>query len=203
LRVSAAALTQGALWLSGQGESEPAQAYGAEAVAILRLLESYWRAEGYCGSRPPTPTGLSPKDLDISVILAAIHSGAAPSHGPGDPRLQATLDRLEALFDAAYAINRNRPAGRAPALGRYAHDVYYSGGAYYFATLGAAEFLFRAGQPARGDTYLETVRLFTPASGALSEQFDQSTGVQTSAKHLAWSYAAFITCIAARRAALA
>ena len=27
-------------------------------------------------------------------------------------------------------------------MGRYASDVYYSGGAYYFATLGAAEFYF-------------------------------------------------------------
>jgi len=34
----------------------------------------------------------------------------------------------------------------------------------------------------------------------LSEQFDQKTGAQTSAKHLAWSYAAFISCLAARRA---
>ncbi len=36
----------------------------------------------------------------------------------------------------------------------------------------------------------------------MSEQFDQRTGAQTSAKHLAWSYAAFISCVAARRAAL-
>jgi glucoamylase len=36
----------------------------------------------------------------------------------------------------------------------------------------------------------------------MSEQFDQRTGEQTSAKHLAWSYAAFISCVAARRAAV-
>ena len=34
--------------------------------------------------------------------------------------------------------------------------------------------------------------------GALSEQFDQVTGAQTSARHLAWSYAALITTVAAR-----
>jgi glucoamylase len=49
---------------------------------------------------------------------------------------------------------------------------------------------------------LQTVRAFTPPSGDLSEQFDKQTGAQTSAKHLAWSHAAFISCIAARRAAL-
>jgi glucoamylase len=93
-------------------------------------------------------------------------------------------------------------------MGRYAGDSYYSGGAYYFSTLAAAEFCFRAAVGAggaqelvkRGDAFLETVRRFTPPSGNLSEQFDQRTGAQTSARHLAWSYAAFISCIVARRA---
>jgi glucoamylase len=51
----------------------------------------------------------------------------------------------------------------------------------------------------RGDAFLETIRAYTPASGELSEQFDQHTGVQRSAQQLAWSYAAFITCTHARR----
>jgi glucoamylase len=126
--------------------------------------------------------------------------------------MHATLAKLERLFDSSYAINRDRPQGRAPAMGRYAGDVYYSGGAYYFSTLGAAElcFLAAAAQPsgsearahwaAHGDEFLEPVRAFTPPSGDLAEQFDQRTGEQTSAKHLAWSYAALISCVAARRA---
>jgi glucoamylase len=122
--------------------------------------------------------------------------------------MHATLARLEALFGATYAINRDPTRGRGPAMGRYAGDVYYSGGAYYFSTLGAAEFCYRAaaGQEdahdwiERGDAFLATVRAFTPPSGQLSEQFDQSSGTQTSAKHLAWSYAGFISCVAARRA---
>jgi glucoamylase len=51
----------------------------------------------------------------------------------------------------------------------------------------------------RGDAYLETVRAFTPADGEMSEQFDRKTGQHTSAKHLAWSYAGFITAVEARR----
>src|SRR3546814_1496915 len=89
--------------------------------------------------------------------------------------MQATLTRLENLFDTDYAINRGRPEGRGPALGRYHGDVYYSGGAYYFSTLGAAEFCYRAAQVgiaahawiARGDAYLETVRPYPRASGEL------------------------------------
>jgi glucoamylase len=91
-------------------------------------------------------------------------------------------------------------------MGRYAGDVYYSGGAYYFSTLAAAEFCFRAAAHSpsmqltdRGDAFLETVRAYTPPSGELSEQFDQRTGVQRSAQQLAWSYAAFISCAHARR----
>ena len=168
----------------------------------------------------------SPKALDIAVILSAIHSlgpegthrasDTPTTHGPADPRMQATLARLDALFAAAYPINHGRDAGRGAAMGRYAGDVYYSGGAYYFSTLGAAEFCFRAaaadaavpGDHARhwferGDAYLATVRAYTPASGDLSEQFDQRSGAQTSAKHLAWSYAAFISCVWARRIAAA
>jgi glucoamylase len=122
--------------------------------------------------------------------------------------MQATLQRLEALFEAAYPINQGRPAGMGPAMGRYAGDVYFSGGAYYFSTLGAAEFCFLAaahsedasGWIRKGDAFLATVRRYTPENGELSEQFDQRTGGQTSARHLAWSYAAFISCALARRA---
>jgi glucoamylase len=44
------------------------------------------------------------------------------------------------------------------------------------------------------------VQAFTPADGALSEQFDRATGAQTSARHLGWSYAGFITAVRARQA---
>lgn len=54
-----------------------------------------------------------------------------------------------------------------------------------------------------GDPYLATVPAFTPARGDLSEQFDLRSGAQTSAKHLAWSHAAFISCVSARRVATA
>src|SRR5262249_11714649 len=124
---------------------------------------------------------------------------------------------------------------RGPALGRYAGDTYYGGGAWYLATLAAAEFYFRLAQALRagahmpstrenqrfrerlgvseaatggerlallgverGDSFLRTVRAFTPESGELSEQFDRNSGVQTSAKNLSWSYAAFITAAASR-----
>ena len=124
------------------------------------------------------------------------------------------------MFASLYTINQNAPADRAPAMGRYAGDRYYSGGAYYFSTLGAAEFYYGAAAAhaavkplhdadnsfellfRRGDMFMATVAAFTPESGDLSEQFDQATGAQTSAKNLAWSHAAFITACASRADAL-
>ena len=216
LRVSAAALNEGAEWLRAGGQANEAAALRAEAQAILRILDGYWIADaGHFRSRKTPPGAATTKLLDAAVILAAVHAGdGEETHSARDPRMHATLAKLEQLFDGLYPINRNRPPGRAPALGRYEGDVYFSGGAYYFSTLGAAEICFsaaaahargsaaRAGWFARGDAFLATVRAFTPLSGDLSEQFDQRTGEQVSAKHLAWSYAAFISCVTARRAVL-
>jgi glucoamylase len=210
LRVSYAALESGAAWLASRGRLDPVQRYRAAAAAIRHMLDDFWSPEaGHFRSRVLADGRRSTKELDIAVILAAIHAGdRSGEHSVQDPRMHSTLARLERLFDTLYKINRHRPADRGAAMGRYAGDVYYSGGAYYFSTLGAAEFCFRAaaasadaeGWRQRGDAFLATVQAFTPASGELSEQFDQCSGAQTSARHLAWSYAALISCVAARRA---
>ena len=194
LRVSAAALEEGASWLTARGETVDAERCRAEAATIESVLDDFWMEEQAHIRSRKVEGGAPEKLLDMAVILAANHARVEGE------RYSQTLKRLEALFEAGYSINRDRPAGRGPALGRYAGDKYYSGGAYYFSTLGAAEFCYRTGDRARGDAYLETVRAFTPESGDLSEQFDQNTGMQTSARHLAWSYAAFLTAVAARQA---
>jgi glucoamylase len=209
LRVAAAALEAGARWFARQGEIDAAEACSAETGAIMSMLDGYWRDDlQFYRSRVLDLNAISAKELDISVILAVLHAGGSGGlHSVHDPRSHATLARLEALFDAEYAINRNRGESTGPAMGRYKGDVYFAGGAYYFSTLAAAEFCYRAARGAptaqalitRGDAFLATVRHFTPANGDMSEQFDQRTGAQCSAQQLAWSYAAFITCIEARR----
>jgi len=208
LCVSAAALEEGARWLGSVDRGAQVSDCLAESAAIRELLDEFWLADaGYYRSRVLASGERSTKELDIAVVLAAIHAAAGWStHSVDDPKVHATLARLEALFDGAYPINHGRSPGLGTAMGRYAADVYYSGGAYYFSTLGAAELCFRAAERARnsawierGDRFLATVRAFTPPSGEMSEQFDQRTGAQTSARHLAWSYAAFISCVNARR----
>jgi glucoamylase len=213
LRVSAAALNEGAEWLQAAGDATEAAELRAESQAIREKLDDYWLPDaGHYRSRIMPAGVASTKMLDIAVILAAVHARDGEDvHSARDPRMHATLAKLEELFDKLYPINHGRPRERAPALGRYEGDAYFSGGAYYFSTLGAAELCYlaaaaeapgsgaRAHWVAHGDAFLETVRAFTPASGDLSEQFDRRTGEQTSAKHLAWSYAGFISCVTARR----
>jgi glucoamylase len=210
LRVCAAALDSGADWLGTRG-SPDAHRYRADAHSILRQLDGYWLAEEqYYRSRILESGARSTKELDIAVILATIHAaGDAATHSVRDPRMHSTLARLQTLFGDLYPINRDRDPAHAPAMGRYAGDVYFSGGAYFFSTFGAAEFYYCAAPSAqdphrlieRGDGFLRTARAFTPQSGDLAEQFDQRTGEPRSARHLAWSYAAFISCIVARRRA--
>lgn len=191
LRICEAALRAGSAWLL-QRDAARAENCLTEAVMLARMLDGYWLDdEGFVRSRV-LAEGRSAKELDIAVILAANHAGEACSSW-----LVATLDKLAAMFAASYAINRDRP--RAPAMGRYAGDVYYAGGAYYFSTFAAAEFCYRAGDIARGDGFLETARHFAPDDGALAEQFDQNSGAPASARDLAWSHAAFLSCISCRR----
>ncbi len=245
-----AALADGAQWMAETGTDETArmQACRAAAQEIAESLDEYWcPAKGFYASRRGVVNGAAGRELDFATILAVIHAAREKgAHSVLDPRVMATLARLEELFDASYAINRDRPVTRGPAMGRYAGDRYFSGGAYYFSTLGAAEFYYALAKAAagaevpvtadnktfllrlgvaddpsallppapehrkrhveallwRGDQFMATVAAYTPAGGELSEQFDQATGVQTSARSLAWSHAALITALARRKAAM-
>jgi glucoamylase len=238
-----AALREGAAWARELGDGGLAARYTAAADALAGVLDGYWSPErGHYLSRKGVTADPPDKALDSASILAVLHAALpAGPHSILDPRVHATALRLEQLFDAAYAINRERPPDCAPALGRYDGDVYFGGGAWYVVTLGFAELYFRIAEAVargadlqrtadnaaflrqvgwdadppglpdargrkdlhaqcmqRGDAFLATVRRYTPESGALSEQFDRSTGAQRSARHLSWSYAAFVTASAAR-----
>src|SRR5208337_2216931 len=98
-------------------------------------------------------------------------------HSVADPKMLATLFALERLFEGEYPINRARPADCAPALGRYAGDSYFSGGAYYFSTLGAAQFCFLLAQaaaegeevPVTGESRAPLAALLRTSAAALPE----------------------------------
>ncbi|MBG0797064.1 glucan 1,4-alpha-glucosidase [Methylocystis sp. L43] len=251
--VQYAALADGSAWMEAAGDVTRAQAYRAAAQEIRQRLDAHFDPdEGVYVCRFANAANRQNAEpgrlLDMAVPLGVIHAARAEGpHSVLDPKALATLARLEQLFAKEYRINQERASDCAPAMGRYAGDSYYSGGAYYFSTLGAAQFYFRFAEAIgrgamipvsqqnrtilaymlamppvalaaasveppfrerlfeafldRGDMFMAMVRTHTPASGELSEQFDQTTGAQTSATNLAWSYAAFVAAFASRRAA--
>lgn len=252
--VQMAALREGADWAETIGETKRAQGWRETAREILQSLDEHVDAAAgvYLTPAAIVPGPLSHPfvmRLDIAVILGVIHADVrAGAHGALDPKVLATMVALEDVFAADYPINRKRAANCAPAMGRYPKDKYFTGGAYYFSTLGSAQYYYRfalavadgaetpltsenrgilakmLGQRpesleeasldpshrarlfeallSRGDMVMAMVRTYAPESGELAEQFSQIDGSPASAKNLAWSYAGFITAIAARRAAM-
>ncbi|MEK4032061.1 glycoside hydrolase family 15 protein [Methylocystis sp. IM3] len=192
--VQQAALDAGAKFLAAAGDAERAAACVAAASELLAELDRHFDPEDgvYRGRLVETGSNAPlERRLDIAVVLAVIHAGRrAGAHSVVDPKMLATLFALERLFDEEYPINRARPAACAPALGRYRGDSYFSGGAYYFATLGGAQFCFLLAQAvAEGESVLVTEGsrpplaelLQTPADtllqGALAENLREALAV--------------------------
>jgi glucoamylase len=185
---------------------------GAAAEQKLRAgLDQHWseRHQVYMAMRPARAD--NPDDLVDAAILLAVLDADLPegAHSVADPRVHQTQNVIEHLFAREFPINHDH---EAPALGRSRGDRYFGGGAWYPTTLAAAGLCYRRAQRAgqvraaliaRGDAFMATVRDMTPADGALSEQVDRITGQQTSARHLTWSYAAFISTTRLRAQALA
>jgi glucoamylase len=197
------ALVHGRAWAADEAQRRKAE------DRLRAGLDAHWRdghgVDGhgvYAAIREATAE--SADDLiDSAVLLAVLDADLADGpHSAGDPRVQATQAALEAMFAREFPINHARPLGRGPALGRSRGDRYFGGGAWYPTTLAAAGLCYRLAQSEsrereahiqRGDAFMATVRALTPANGAMSEQVDRQTGLPTSARHLTWSYAAFIT----------
>lgn len=149
------------------------------------------------------PAGL----LDSATCLAILWAGR--DSGPfalTAPRTQATAAGLEAIFAALYPINRGRSA---PAIGRWAEDVYFDGNPWYPNTLGFAELHYRIAALTgartafdKAEGWMALIEAMAPDPGPLPEQFDRKTGAPRSCLNLSWSAAAFLQAAAARQAAV-
>jgi glucoamylase len=141
---------------------------------------------------------------DLFDAEYAINHQRLPDRGPamgryardvyygGNPWYLATLAAGEFYFKLAIAMQSGAEMVASNDNARFRRRLSAAGGAGDSPAAAALE---------RGDMFLRTVQAYTPAGGDLSEQFDRATGGQTSAKHLAWSYAAFLTAAASRHRA--
>jgi glucoamylase len=197
--VQLGALLHGRAWAEGAGT-----AWRAAEDRLRAGLERHWSPHLGVYTALRDAAGESADEvIDAAVLLAVLDANLPDGpHSAGDPRVAETQAALERLFAREFPINHGLPPERAPALGRSRGDRYFGGGAWYPTTLAAAGLCYRRavlpGQDReellrRGDAFMASVRALTPADGALSEQVDRETGRQTSARHLTWSYAAFVS----------
>jgi glucoamylase len=190
-----------------------AAAWHAAEQRLRAGLDRHWsESQGvYAAMRPATAE--SADDLVDAASLLAVLDADLPEgpHSVEDPRVQATQGVLEDLFARELPINLDRPPEQAPALGRSRGDRYFGGGAWYVTSLAAAALSYRlalspgqdrAALIRKGDAVMARVRALTPADGSLSEQVDRATGAPSSARHLTWSYAAFVSTARLRARAL-
>ena len=202
--VQLGALVHGRAW-AGEAEGEWETAERELRVA----LDRHWSESRHIYlARQPAPANAG-DTLDAAALLGVWDADLPDGpHSIADPRVQQTLATIEGYFAREFPINCGR---EAPLLGRYRGDRYFGGGAWYPTTLAAAGLHYRRAQRggphrtaelASGDAMMNAIRSVTPPDGALSEQVDRATGAQTSARHLTWSYAAFIAAARARARAV-
>jgi glucoamylase len=206
--VQLAALTHGRAWVSDMTAE-----WNAAEDTLRANLESHWlESGGYFIARQPASAALAEGMLDAACLLAVWDADLRDGpHSIRDLRVQKTLIAIEKFYRQEFPINHARTEEQGHALGRYRGDRYFGGGAWYPTTLAAAGLYYRLAQCSaqncrdfvrRGDALMAAVRDLTPADGALSEQLDRATGQQTSARHLTWSYAAFVSTARMRVQAL-
>jgi glucoamylase len=176
-----------------------------DIAVILGVLHA-GRAKGAHSVLDPRAQATLTALEDMFDTEYAINRVRPPARGPamgryakdsyygGNPWYLATLAAAEFYFRLAIQLLSGGEMAVAKENARFRRSLVAAAAARESAGFAAASI-------ERGDTFMRTVQAFTPASGHLSEQFDRTGGAQTSAKHLAWSYAAFITAAASRRRA--
>jgi glucoamylase len=154
-----------------------------KAQATLAALEELFDAEYPINRKRPPEGG------------PAMGRYANDAYYGGNPWYLATLAAAEFYFKLAIALKSGAKMPATSENERFRRRLSAAD-----AARGNSD--FAAAVLGRGDTFMRTVQAYTPVSGELSEQFDRTTSAQISAKHLAWSYAAFITAAASRRRAV-
>jgi glucoamylase len=130
----------------------------AQQAGLLRIeIAKHWdEGRGYIlATLNPQDPGFKPSQLDVAVVLGALHADSAsdPFFGPSDDRVLATAQKLAQTFRAKYMINQVRADGDGnalqPGIGRYPEDSYdgntrTGGNPWFLATSALAELSYRA-----------------------------------------------------------
>ncbi|KAF2732476.1 beta-glucosidase [Polyplosphaeria fusca] len=197
--------------INGEGEIKRS---GKDAASILASLHVYDSDAGCDDAtfQPCSPRALSNHKAVVDsfrgfyAINNGIANGSAVAVGRytediyfnGNPWYLTTLAAAEQLY---YALHQVDSAGSITITSvslPFWRSLYPSAApGTYKSNTGTYSSLANA-MRTYADGFISIVQKYTPSSGALAEQFDKSTGAPLSAAHLTWSYASFLTAVAAR-----
>lgn len=116
----------------------------------------------------------------------------------GNPWYLTTLAAAEQLYSAIYqwdrigsiAVDTTSLAFFRDILPSVNTGTYAKGSSTYTSIINAVR--------TYADDFIAVVQKYTPANGALAEQYNRNNGAPLSARDLTWSYAAFLTAIERR-----
>ena len=116
----------------------------------------------------------------------------------GNPWYLGTMAAAEQLYDALYQWNKIGSLEVSSTSLAFFQDfspsvvtgVYTSSSPTYTTLVSAIK--------TYADSYMSLVQKYTPSDGSLAEQFNRNDGTPLSASNLTWSYASFLTAVAAR-----
>ncbi len=133
------------------GWNIPRQDLQTAITSLQNDLDLHWRSDKKYFSatlnRVEGAEAYKFTDLDTAVILGVLHANLdSDNFSVRDDRVLATASQLETVFLAIYNVNANTystPYPVAPAIGRYADDVYFGGNPWYITTSAFAELNYR------------------------------------------------------------
>ena len=145
----------------------------------------------------PAPTAYPINTADASIGIGPCigryngdeYSGWSLTSNTGHPWVVCTCGFAQLYYELAAAISNGTPVPADPLATTFLSQVNLSPA----STAGDAASALQAA----GDKMLQAV-LYHSNRYELSEQFDQSSGYEISVSNLTWSYAAFLSAVAAR-----
>lgn len=116
----------------------------------------------------------------------------------GNPWYLTTLAAAEQLYYALYQYNKAGSIVITDTSLSFWKAIFPSASSGTYPSSSSEYGFLTTALKSYADGYVAIVQKYTPSSGALSEQFDKSTGAPLSARDLTWSYASVLTMAAAR-----
>ncbi|KAG6889108.1 hypothetical protein C0995_003677 [Termitomyces sp. Mi166 len=186
---------------------------GKDANTVLTSIHTFDAAAGCdattfqpCSDRALSSLLIYIRSFDIYTINNGLPANQGWATGRyaedvyygGNPWYLTTLAVAEQLYDALIVWNTQRTLNvTALSLPFFTNLVpgttagTYTSNSSTFAALTSAVKMY-------ADSFVGVVERYTPADGALAEQFTRTEGTPTSARDLTWSYAALLTANNAR-----